>query len=525
MKKIIQEDVFENIYNKYKHILNTKKETNKLVNFDKFCVAMEKLKDKKIIILNDLDFDGFSCSYNLETCFRELGYDFDIHIGTRKNGYGINKKVLDKYIELGYNALVCADFGIQQKQEVEYAYSIGYETIIVIDHHTIIDSMIPDADCVINPKFNGKNYGYYSLSAGGVCYILMRDYYEYLGLDYDLYSDLLRMGAMSCIADMVDLKDSTWQMVRSGLSLMSEPMDKRLKKLLSQALKYKKKLGEQDISFSVAPIVGSVSRLSDPYEITVPFINGKTSKFEEMVALNVSRKELQKKVVAKAIEEISKGEIFDIIIYVAKDIPDGLCGLIASGITQHFRRPALVLNDRGAVYGGSGRSFGGFNLLECLSANTGSVLKSAGHSMALGVTIEKDKIDLVLKDPGILSYIELNKEKILVVDEYYEVAFQDIPRINELLSQFTPFGVGNPRPKFVTKYAKLDTYFKQGELTLIKLSNEIDSWGTFFDEPHVCIKALYFGEQELTYDDYYDIYFTIEDDDKIIVEEMIGSEL
>ncbi|MGL6130448.1 MAG: DHH family phosphoesterase [Fusobacteriaceae bacterium] len=519
MINIIEEDVFDCIENKYSHNLNNFITEEKLFNFEKFCKTMKSMRDSKIIVLNDIDFDGFSCAFILDYCLKELNYDFKIHIGTRDKGYGINKPTLDRYRTEGYDAIICADFGIQQKDEVKYAYDIGYKNIIVIDHHTVIPDLIPEADCVINPKLNNASYGYSSLSAGGVCYVLLKDYYEHISMEYDPNKDLLRMGTMSCIADMVPLVNSTWSMVRSGLEIINAPVDKRLKKLLSQALKYKKELSEQDISFSVAPIVGSVSRLSNPEEVTVPFIDGNIKMFEKMVELNAERKKMQKEIISEAISDIGETED-DILVLLKKKIPNGICGLIASGLTQHYKRPAIVLNERGSAYSGSGRSVGNFNLLKCLSNSSGSIKSAAGHSMALGVSIHKKNIDNVLKDEGISSYISENSHSIKVIDEYYSLTFQEVPKMYEKLKRFSPFGIGNPRPKFVTKYSKLDTYFKQGNMTLIKLSNEINCWGEFFEEPIVSIKAMYFGDSELNYDDYYDIYFTIDSEEKIIIEKI-----
>lgn len=521
MYNIIKEDIIENIDNIYSKNKNIKDTYKELINFNEFISFMNNIKDKKIVINCDLDFDGFSCAYILHDCFKELEYDFDIHISTRKNGYGLNKHTIDKFRKLGYNVLVTADFGIQQINEVKYAYDIGYENVAVIDHHTIIQDKIPNCDCVMNPKFHDKSYELYTLSAGGVCYKLMKDYYKYIGKEFDANNDLLRMCAMSNIADMVELRDGVWDLVKQGLEILDSTKDKRLKKLIHKSLQYKDKLSELDVSFSIAPVVGSVSRLSEPEKITVPFIKGDIKKYDEMAELNLKRREIQAEALNGAIDYLSNIELGGIIFYIAENIPDGVCGLVASGISKHFSRPAIVMNNRGNYYGGSGRSVGTFNLLEALNQDD-FWRSAAGHAMALGVSIDKDKFEMIGKSEKINKYIEEHKHELIVDETFFHVEFEDIPNLHDYISMYAPFGQGNARPKFYTENIEIENYYynSKANMTLLKLTQVGDKWGVWVDDV-VNIQGISFLSHDgICLGDTVDLWYYLEEKHKIMLEQI-----
>lgn len=521
MINIINENIIEEIDSKYSQNKRIKENYDSFISFNKFITVMEKMKSEKVIILCDLDFDGFSCAYILYDCFKDLGYDFDIHIGTRKDGYGLTKVAIDKFKKLGYNCLITADYGIQQKNEFQYAYDIGYKHAVCLDHHTIIPDRIPNCDCVINPKFHNKEYELYTLSAGGVCYKLMKDYYEHIGREFDKSNDLLRMCAMSNVADMVDLRDGVWDFVKRGIAILDKSKDKRIKKLIHKSLQYKNKLSELDVSFSIAPVVGSVSRLSEPEKITVPFIKGDIDKYDEMAELNLQRREIQATALNEAIDYLSKKEMFGIIFYVAEGIPDGVCGLVASGISKYFGRPAVVMNDRGGYYGGSGRSVGNFNLLEAL--NQDNIWRSAaGHSMALGVSIDKDKFELIEKSESIHNYI-LEHDQLMSSDEnFFHVEFNDIPYLFDYISKYAPFGQGNIRPKFYTENVEIENYYhnEKSNMTLLKLTQIGDKWGVWVDDVLNIQGISFLNHEGLCVGDTVDLWYYIEDSHKIMLEQI-----
>jgi single-stranded-DNA-specific exonuclease len=463
---------------------------------------------------------------------KELGYNFEISIESRKHGYGLTKNVIDKYADLGYDMLITADFGIQQYKEVEYAYSKGFKKVIVIDHHTIIPELVPKCDCVINPKFNGSDYPYYSLSAGATCYKLFKDYYEFLGLQFDKSKDLLRMAAISNIADMVSLQNGTWELTKQGLQMLHLAKDKLLKVQLEKQLKYKSRLTELDVAFGVAPVIGSVSRVADPVEYTVPFVLGDLSKYEDMLELNKLRKQIQQTAIEKAISEIKNsqllfGKVKDIIFYVSEDIPDGVCGLVASGLTKEFNKPAVVMNVRGDgnVLGGSGRSVGSFNLLEALNRYP-KWLSCAGHSMALGVSINKSNLEDLLNSVALTDYIEEHKHELESKTQYYKINLDEVPFYFDTLQQYAPFGQGNPRPKFYSENVEIERYYKYEStgFTNLKLNQIADSWGCWIDQT-IEVQAMVFTPFEFSLGDVIDIVYYIEDSNKIVIEAIRKVEL
>src|SRR5699024_11023233 len=88
---------------------------------------------------------------------KSLGFNVDHVIPHRiKDGYGINKDIVDKAHEAGIKLLLTCDNGISALEPIAYAKSLGID-VVVTDHHEVQKDetgaeILPDADAIINPK-------------------------------------------------------------------------------------------------------------------------------------------------------------------------------------------------------------------------------------------------------------------------------------------------------------------------------------------------------------------------------------
>lgn len=101
-------------------------------------VLMEKVREEeKIRIIGDYDIDGIQSVYILLEGLRALGADVDSDIPDRmKDGYGLNRNLIDRALESGVDTIITCDNGIAAAEEIAYAKSAGM-TVVVTDHHEV----------------------------------------------------------------------------------------------------------------------------------------------------------------------------------------------------------------------------------------------------------------------------------------------------------------------------------------------------------------------------------------------------
>ena len=126
--------------------------------------AVEILTEKicggeAIRVIGDYDIDGVNATYILQEGLSRLGADVDTDIPDRiKDGYGLNRQLIDRAIEDGIDTIITCDNGIAAAEEITYGKSQGL-TIIVTDHHEVpfLDAggekeyLLPQADAVVDP--------------------------------------------------------------------------------------------------------------------------------------------------------------------------------------------------------------------------------------------------------------------------------------------------------------------------------------------------------------------------------------
>ena len=154
----------------------------------------------------------------------------------------------------------------------------------------------------------------------------------------------------------------------------------------------------------------------------------------------------------------------------------GVIGIVASKITEMYFKPSILLCFEGDEGKGSGRSIPGFDLHEALTRCNNNLEKFGGHSMAIGLTVNKNSLDELRKQLD-----EIAKEKqidkivpILKIDA--EINLEDINKdIVESLNELEPYGEENKKPLFVLKNLKVDSIRALSEGKHLKLTLRQDN--------------------------------------------------
>ena len=118
---------------------------------------------EKVTIYGDYDVDGITSITVLKSFLKDRGLEVNFYIPNRLDeGYGLNKEAIKKIVDSGCQLMITVDCGISAIEELEYANSLGIETIIT-DHHEPGNNL-PDALAIIDNKRKDSKYPFRELA-------------------------------------------------------------------------------------------------------------------------------------------------------------------------------------------------------------------------------------------------------------------------------------------------------------------------------------------------------------------------
>ena len=224
---------------------------------------------EKIMIYGDYDADGITSVSVLKKYLNQIGLETGEYIPNRLNeGYGLNKEAILKIYNMGYKLMVTVDCGISGLEEVEYANTLGIETIIT-DHHEPAEQL-PNAVAVIDAKRKDNIYPFNQLAGVGVVFKLIQAISIKLNLDEKEYLKYLDLVCIGTISDIVPLVDENRVIAKLGLKLIEQTKNIGLRTLLNIA--NFKKIDSNAISFGVAPRINACGRMGAQEEALKLFL-------------------------------------------------------------------------------------------------------------------------------------------------------------------------------------------------------------------------------------------------------------
>lgn len=436
-------------------------------------------KREKIIIYGDYDVDGITSITVLKKFLLERGAIVDDYIPNRLDeGYGLNKEAIKKIVEEKYTLMITVDCGISGIDEVEYANSLGLETIIT-DHHEQAEKL-PRALAVVDAKRKDNKYPFNQLAGVGVVFKLIQGIGIKLNLEEKEYLKFLDLVCVGTISDIVPLVDENRVIAKLGLKLVKVTKNIGLKTLLN-SIGYKN-IDSTCVSFGLAPRINACGRMGHQEEALKLFLTEDPNEAgriaNKLNEYNRERQEKEKKIFTEALEMI-KNDKNDkpCIILAGENWHHGVIGIVASKVTEMYFKPSILIcleDDEGK---GSGRSIPGFDLHEALSKCDKYIKKFGGHSMAIGITIKKDEFSK-FKEQFEEYASSCNIDKIVPVihiDE--EVSLRNMNKeVVKELSLLEPFGEGNKMPLFLYKNLKIHSIRALSEGKHLKLTLKDDNY-------------------------------------------------
>ena len=448
-------------------------------------IAVERIvkaieNQEKVTIYGDYDVDGITSTTVLKKFLKDLGLEVSYYIPNRLNeGYGLNKTAVEKIVNEGYSLMITVDCGITGIEEIDYANSLGLE-VIVTDHHEPVEEL-PKALAVIDNKRKDSTYPFRDLAGVGVAFKLCQALGMRLGLKEESYLKYLDIVCVGTISDIVPLVDENRVITKLGLMLVKQTRNMGLKSIINSS--GYTKIDSNTISFGVAPRINACGRMGKAEEALELLLSNDIYKVNELTKRlnehNKERQEIEKGIFESAVEKIEKEHLDEnrTIVVGGSGWHHGVIGIVSSKITDMYFKPSILLSfEEDGTGKGSGRSIPGFDLHDALMKCQDSLEKFGGHSMAVGVTIRKEKLEEFEKQFEKVAEEEKIEEivPVLNIDSKIDLNSLDKEMI-ESLKELEPFGEANKMPIFAFKNLRIDSIRALSEGKHLKLTLKEDN--------------------------------------------------
>ena len=448
-------------------------------------IAVERIvkaieNQEKVIIYGDYDVDGITSTTVLKKFLKDLGLEVSYYIPNRLNeGYGLNNTAIEKIVNEGYSLMITVDCGISAIEEIDYANSLGLETIVT-DHHEP-GEVLPKALAVVDNKRKDSTYPFRDLAGVGVAFKLCQAIGMKLELKEETYLKYLDIVCVGTISDIVPLVDENRVITKLGLLLVKQTKNMGLRSIINSS--GYSKIDSNTISFGVAPRINACGRMGKAEEALELLLSTDIYKVNELTKKlnehNKERQEIEKNIYESAVEKIEKNHLDEnrTIVVGGEDWHHGVIGIVSSKITDMYFKPSILLSfEENGTGKGSGRSIPGFDLHQALTKCQDTLEKFGGHSMAVGVTIKKENLEKFRKEFEKVAEEEKIEDIVPILNVDAKIELNSVDKdVIESLKALEPFGEANKMPIFAFKNLRIDSIRALSEGKHLKLTLKEDN--------------------------------------------------
>jgi single-stranded-DNA-specific exonuclease len=419
----------------------------------------EAIRNKeKILVIGDYDVDGVLSVVILIRALTGLGAEVDYYIPERlKEGYGIKEAHLEIAKERKARLVISVDCGIKAVDFTAKAKEAGVD-VIITDHHRPGEAL-PEPIALLDPVLKESGYPFPSLAGVGVVFKLLQALLQKRGKSAQLphYAKLVAIGT---IADVADLRGENRLLVKAGLKGLEKVSNRGLRSLLDQCGVLDRKVSEGDVGFRIAPRINAAGRMGIAGDAVRLFFSDDDDESRRLAGrlseLNSARQSAEDKIYSEACQRVKEGALdrrYKMLILGCETWHRGIIGIVASKLKDFFYRPVLLFTYEGSRAHGSGRSISELSLIECLDACSDVFLDYGGHTLAVGCVLPRERMGLLkerinrvvgdrLKDEDLQKKVRIDLRLSLAEIE---------PSFLESYARLAPFGVGNPKPTFLSE--------------------------------------------------------------------------
>ncbi len=465
-----------------------------------------------IFIHGDFDVDGVCATSTLfNFIFYDLGYKkIYPYIPSRfDEGYGLSEESLrniyEKYLEkINYTQLesltssaspyppsqedklkpllITVDCGIKDSTLIDEKWYEKFDFIIT-DHHTVPE-LLPSKAIVVHPKLPTSKLEFQEIAGTTVVWYLVRA----MGINSNLPAfgippfqggqKYLPLVALATNCDIMPLVSENRKILKFGLEEIGQinlpafgippfqggQLNLGLLELCKVAGVDLQNITSYDLGFKLGPRINAAGRLERAIDAVRLFtIEDQTvakNIAEKLNILNSERQEITKlrleEAKAQVISQIKNNN--KILFIIGEDWEEGIIGLVAGKLCEEYYRPVIVLSRSELESVGSCRSTKNLNITETLNEASSFLTRFGGHAQAAGLSIQNDKLSDFQKE--ILKLVnEKLSDELVIKPENIDLELDEreiTPDFAKELELLEPFGLGNPKPKFLCKNLKIN---------------------------------------------------------------------
>jgi len=416
-----------------------------------------------MVIYGDYDADGVCSSALLYSVLRDLGANIiDVYLPDRADGYGLHNSAIDDFIKKSVKLLVTLDCGTTNIEEISRANNGGID-VIVVDHHHVPETM-PGSFALLNAKMPNELYPFKHLASGGMAFKVAQGLLQKKIAQksderskWEAYEKwLLDLTAIATVTDLVSLTGENRTLLKYGLVVLNKTKRAGLKAIIEVMGGQLGKIDTFGIGFQIGPRLNAAGRMSHAkiaFEVLTCVDENKALELAKRLDReNRARQSLTEKIFKDAENILEKKTESKIIVVAGESWPVGLVGLVASRLCEQRNRPVLVISKTDQGFVGSGRSIPCFNIIEALHKMPELFVKFGGHAQACGFTLKKEgDIEVLYNRLNLLADETIKLDDLVpIIKVDLEIFLADVNwDLFEKLQMFEPFGMDNPRPKFL----------------------------------------------------------------------------
>ena len=427
-------------------------------------------KKNKIGIFGDYDVDGATSSALLGNFFKSINQDVEIYIPDRKTeGYGPSKKGFEKLIRNESKLIFTVDCGTLSFEAINYSKTKNVD-VLVLDHHQS-ELELPDAHSIVNPNRFDDNSNLKYLCAAGVCFMFLvalnkklRDlkWFKDNNINEPNLLNYLDLVSLGTVCDVVPLVGLNRAFVKQGLEIFKKKKNLGIK-TLKNICGIESNINTYHLGYILGPRInagGRVGKCSHGANLLLSDDSKEIFKIaSELELFNKERKILENNMLNKIEKNIQINQSEPTIVLSGHNWHGGVIGIIASRLKEKYNKPTIIISVENGLGRASARSVLGFDIgAIIIKAHQKNIIKKGGgHKMAGGFSLQEEKIS-EFKDFINLEFSKIEKKINKTNNLFYDLKISPSALNENFYSEInllSPFGSGNPEPRFVIESLEL----------------------------------------------------------------------
>ncbi|MEZ7893340.1 MAG: single-stranded-DNA-specific exonuclease RecJ [Candidatus Wallbacteria bacterium] len=422
-------------------------------------------RGEKVRIFGDYDVDGITSTALLYKVFKKINMDVSYFIPNRiEGGYGLNQTDILNAKNDGVSLIITVDCGISSFDEIEYANSLGIDSIVT-DHHEV-PPRLPAAFAILNPKQSDCPYPFKMLSGVGVAYKLAAALEKYYETTPNEYLDLVALGT---VADIAPLVDENRILTKFGIEMFKTTKNLGIQALIEVLNLKNVEINTTHIGYIIAPRINAAGRIGDPNIAIKIFLTDELAVAIHYVNFlngeNQKRQSLENGILKDVEEQLRQAHPENVIMLASNKWHVGVIGIVASKIKEKYYKPTILISiEENNNCVGSARSVDAFSIVDALNSCSDILKRFGGHKLAAGFSIDFSKIDDFRKRVNQIASETIKNEDLiptLKIDEVIKLKDITHSLINEI-ALLKPFGQQNPKPLFYVENVSVTEHRKIG---------------------------------------------------------------